>query len=206
MKVTILTVVLTVLGGMFSSEARAQYAIGHRSFGGGTAVGAGLSKMDLDFTDVDDSKLAYLLPSLELKLFLSDKLSIDLSVPVTNIAASNALRDYFFVSGEAYVNFHPSAPSALELFVAPGIGFSYAFDEYEDGAGATVQEDAWAFHVPVRVGIEINNARRNFSFFAAARPFFNLVHGAKGDINPGGGMLLEIGVMAYSVGYRGDRY
>lgn len=194
-----------------SAPAQAQYAVGHHTFGAGTSIGIGYSKMDLQFTKINDGTLpenmTLLLPTLELKLFLSDQLSIDISAPVSNIAFSNALRDYFFVTGEAYLNFHASAPSAMELFVAPGLGFSYAYDSYDDETtGASISESAWAFHVPVRVGVEFNNARRNFSWFIAARPFFNLVHGHKGDIKPGGGMMVEIGFMAYGVSYNANRY
>jgi len=32
------------------------------------------------------------------------------------------------------------------------------------------------------------------------------VHGGSGDNKPGGGVLIELGVMAYMVGYRADRY
>lgn len=193
-----------------SGEARAQYAVGHHTWGVGTSLGVGYQKMDLQFARIDadgalPEDMTLLLPTLELKYFLSDKLSIDLSMPIVNVALSNALRDYFFVTGEAYLNFHASAPSSMELFVAPGIGFSYARDSYEEG-GRDIVEEAWAFHVPVRIGVEFNNARRNFSWIVAVRPFFNLVHGHQGDINPGGGVMLELSFMAYGVSYRQDRY
>lgn len=89
--------------------------------------------------------------------------------------------------------------------MAPGIGFSYAYSSYEEG-GTSFEESAWAFHVPVRIGVEFNNARRNFSWMLAVRPFFNLVHGNKGDTKPGGGVMVELGFMAYGLNYRGDRY
>lgn len=211
MKKVVLGCTIAALLAFIAPSAQAQYAVGHRTFGAGTSIGLGYSKMDLQFTKLGDGALPedmyLLLPTLELKLFLSDRLSIDISAPVSNIAFSNALRDYFFVTGEAYLNFHPSAPNEMELFVAPGIGFSYAFDSYDDETtGESISESAWAFHVPVRVGFEFNNPRRKFSWFIAARPFFNLVHGNKGDIRPGGGMMLEIGFMAYSVNYRANRY
>ena len=57
----------------------------------------------------------------------------------------------------------------------------------------------------MRVGFEINNARRNFSLFIAVRPFFSLVHGDRGN-TPGGGGFLELGLMAYTTRYRADRY
>ena len=193
------------------TPAHAQYAVGHHTFGAGTALGVGYSKMDLQFKRINDGTLpenmTLLLPTLELKFFLNDRLSIDLSAPVLNIAFSNALRDYFFVTGEAYLNFHPSAPGSMELFVAPGIGFSYAYDSWEDSnTRQTVKESAWAFHVPVRIGVEFANAQRNFGWFIALRPFFNLVHGHRGDISPGGGAMIELGFMAYGVNYQGNRY
>jgi hypothetical protein len=193
----------------FGGTAEAQYAVGHHTWGAGTAFGVGYSKMELQFKRINDGTLpedmTLLLPTLELKYFFNDRLSIDLSVPIVNIALSNALRDYFFVTGEVYLNFHASAPSSTELFVAPGIGFSYAKDSYEEG-GQTFDEDAWAFHIPVRIGLEFNNARRKFSWFVAIRPFFNLVHGSRGDTKPGGGAMIEIGLMTYGVSYRADRY
>jgi hypothetical protein len=199
-----------LLVALSANVAHAQYAVGHHSWGAGTAFGVGYSKMDLQFQRINDGKLpedmTLLLPTLELKFFLHDQLSIDFSVPVLNLAFSNALRDYFFVTGEAYVNFHPGAPNNTELFVAPGIGFSYAYDSWEDANGDTVKESAWAFHVPVRIGFEFNNPQRKFSWFVAVRPFINLVHGQKGDINPGGGAMLEIGIMTYGVSYRGNRW
>lgn len=192
-----------------SAPARAQYAVGHRSFGGGTAFGLGYTKWNYQFADsmstksIEEGRMFYLLPTLEMKVFLGDTVSLDLSVPVVNIAASNAVMDHFYITGEAFVNFHPSAPSSWELFVAPGIGFSYASWEDEE---RNLSGEGWAFHVPVRIGMELNNARRTFSVFVAVRPFFSLVHGAKGDNSPGGGAFLEIGLMAYSVKYQSDRY
>jgi hypothetical protein len=194
---------LTLILSLLASEASAQYAVGHRTFGGGTSFGLGYARMDYHFPDIDPGKIYFLLPTLELKIFLGDKLSLDLSVPVVNIAASNAIQDYFFFTGEAFVNFHPSAPSSWELFVAPGIGFSYASWEHET-SGETA--DGYAFHVPVRIGMELNNQRRNFSVYLAVRPFFSLVHGGSGDNEPGGGAMLEIGLMAYATRFRADRY
>ncbi|MCK5799880.1 MAG: hypothetical protein KAI47_21970 [Deltaproteobacteria bacterium] len=190
-------------------DAHAQYAVGHRTWGVGTAIGAGFQKMDLQFARINDGVISedmtLLLPTLEMKYFLSDQLSIDLSMPIVNVALSNALRDYFFVTGEAFINFHASAPSSMELFVAPGIGFSYASDSYEE-QGVEYNESAWAFHVPVRIGVEFNNATRKFGWMIAVRPFFNLVHGNKGDITPGGGVMVELAFHAYGVSYRADRY
>jgi hypothetical protein len=205
-----LIVVLYVTLGLSGSSALAQYAVGHRTFGGGTSFGAGYSRMDYQFPTIDPNRPFYLLPTLEFKVFFSDALSLDLSVPVVNIAASNALQDYFFFTAEAYLNFHPSAPSAVELFVAPGFGVSYAkwsTDKPEEIAiHNRGSESGYAFHIPVRLGLEFNNARRSFSLYVAARPFFSLVHGGSGETNPGGGALLEIGLMAYAVSYRTDRY
>lgn len=192
---------LVVLGD--STLASAQFAVGHRRFGGGTVFGAGYSRMDYQFPNIDPDKPYYLLPTLEFKLFLADTFSLDFSVPVVNIAASNALQDYFFFTAEVFANFHPSAPSAIELFVAPGFGFSYA--AWKDEEGKVPNQSGYAFHIPVRVGLEFNNARRTFSFTVAVRPFFSLVHGGTGN-NAGGGGFLELGLNAYSVGYRADRY
>lgn len=215
MKCLTLSCCLLLIVGIGASvnPAFGQYAVGHRGFGGGTSMGIGYSKMDFQFPGIDPDRPFYLLPNLELKFFFSDVLSLDLSVPVVNIASSNALQDYFFVTGEAYLNFHPSAPSPVELFVAPGFGVSYASWKDEQigrltGGSSAVSDSAsgYAFHVPVRLGLEFNNARRNFSFIFAARPFFSLVHGGDGDNSPGGGCLLEISLIAYSIGYRTDRY
>ncbi|MBK8481387.1 MAG: hypothetical protein IPL40_09475 [Proteobacteria bacterium] len=197
---------LTLSGVLAATPAGAQYAVGHRTFGAGSAGGVGAARLDLDFTDLDASPVAFLLPTVEFKVFLGDQLSLDASIPVGNIAASNALKDYFLAAGEVYLGFHPSAPGAVELFVAPGLGFSFATHEYALPTGRRASEEAWAFHVPVRLGVEFNSDRRNFSLFLAARPFFNLIHGARGDINPGGGVLLELGVMAYATRYRPNRY
>jgi len=184
----------------------AQYAVGHRSFGGGTALGGGYSRMDYAFPGIEAGRPFLLLPTLELKFFLADTMSIDISAPVANIAASNALQDYFFFTAEAFINFHPSAPSPVELFIAPGLGISYARWSEEDAAGDELSEDGYAFHVPVRIGFELNNARRNYSMFIAVRPFFSLVHGGSGGNEPGGGAFVELGFMAYSTTYRANRY
>ncbi|MFH1132199.1 MAG: hypothetical protein V1754_12755 [Pseudomonadota bacterium] len=200
-KITLFAMALFFVVGT-ATPSQAQYAVGHRIFGGGTSIGIGYSKMDFQFPNVTFGEFDYLLPTLELKFFLADTLSIDLMVPVANIAASNALRDYFMFSSEAYLNFHPSAPSTFELFVAPGFGFSYASWDNNQVAEA----NAYAFHIPVRLGFEINNSRRNFSFFVAARPFFSLIHTGNSETKPGGGGLLEIGVMAYATKYRANRY
>jgi hypothetical protein len=198
-----LAAAIVALSALGAVEADAQYAVGHRAFGVGTTGGIGYSRMDFQFPDVKVGEFAYELPTLELKVFLTDVVSLDLSVPVTNIAASNALKKYFHISGELYVNFHPTAPSTFELFVAPGIGFSYA--SWNDDLGNALS--SYAFHVPVRLGLEISISRsRSFSFFVALKPFFSLVHGGKGDNSAGGGGLLEIGLMGYMVNYRADRY
>jgi hypothetical protein len=188
---------------LLAAPASAQYAVGHRVFGGGTSLGAGYSRMDWQFLDIDPNRPYWLLPTVELKVFLGDALSLDLSVPVVNIAASNAIQKYFFFTTEAYVNFHPSAPSAIELFVAPGVGFSYAGWKSDDGKSTA---GAYAFHVPVRIGLEFNNARRTFSVAVALRPFFSLIHGGSGDNGAGGGGIVEVTLMAYMVRYRADRY
>lgn len=202
-RIFILSAAVLLLG-LVPTPAWAQYAVGHRTFGIGTAAGVGYTRMDYNFPDVDPDQLFYLLPTLEMKVFLGDTLSLDLSVPVVNIAASNALQDYFFVTGELYVNFHPSAPrSSWELFAAPGFGVSYAAWEDDDSGE---KDDGYAFHIPVRVGMEFNNQRRNFSFFIAVRPFFSLVHGGSGDNSAGGGGMLEIGLMAYTIRYQANRY
>jgi hypothetical protein len=189
--------------GLVPGVASAQFAVGHRRFGGGTMVGGGFSRMDYNFPGVDANKPLYLLPTIELKVFLADAFSLDLSVPVVNIAASNSLQDYFFFTAEVYAMFHPSAPSSVELFVGPGFGFSYAKWSNDE---QRLTEEGYSFHVPARIGLEFNNARRTFSFILAARPFFSLVHGGSGDNRPGGGVLIELGLMAYRVGYRADRY
>ncbi len=203
-RIKILTLLVVITTMTIPGLAESQYAVGHRSFGGGTSFGMGYSHMDYQFPDVDYDKPFYLLPTMELKFFLSDTLSLDFSVPVVNIAASNALQDYFFFTAEAYLGFHPSAPySWAELFVAPGFGVSYAAwsDDESDR-----KESGYAFHIPVRVGLEFNNQKRSFSFFVAVRPFFSLVHGGSGDNSAGGGGFLEVGLMAYSVKYHADRY
>lgn len=188
----------------FAAPASAQYAVGHRAFGAGTAFGGGYSRMDYQFPGIEAGKPFLLLPTLELKVFLGDAFSLDLSVPIVNIAASNAMQKYFFFQAEAFADFHPSAPSSFELFVAPGFGVSYASWEGEDTyAGKT--GSGYAFHIPVRVGFEINSARRNFSMFLAVRPFFSLVHGGSGN-KAGGGGFLELGLMAYTTRYQADRY
>jgi hypothetical protein len=115
------------------------------------------------------------------------------------------MQDYFFFTSEAYLNFHPSAPSPVEIFVAPGFGVSYASWKDEDKRYGG-DESGYAFHVPVRVGMEFNSQQRGFSVIVAARPFFSLVHGGSGDNKPGGGGLIEVALMAYSVGFRSDRY
>jgi hypothetical protein len=187
--------------------ASAQYAVGHRTFGIGTAVGGGFMRMDYQFPDVEPNQPFYLLPTLEMKVFLGDRLSIDMSVPVVNIAASNALQDYFFVTGELYVNFHPTAPmSRWELFVAPGFGVSYASWDPEEEETDVTSADGYAFHIPVRIGMEFNNAKRNFSLFIAARPFFSLVHGGSDANEAGGGVLVEVGLMAYTIRYQANRW
>ncbi|MCC6750781.1 MAG: hypothetical protein IT371_24200 [Deltaproteobacteria bacterium] len=197
------TILLLALTAGHASVAEAQYAVGHRVFGGGTAFGGGYMRSDFQFPGIEPGRWFPLLPTIELKVFLGDLVSIDLSVPVVNIAASNALQKHFFFTGEAFVNFHPNAPSTFELFVAPGVGLSYAAWESDDGKS---KENAWAFHIPVRVGMEFSNARRTFSFTTAVRPFFSLVHGGSGGNNAGGGVFLELGLNAYAVKYTGDRY
>jgi len=198
---------LGVLATTGSPEAFGQYAVGHRTFGIGTVAGVGYSRMDYQFPGIEPGEPFYLLPTLEMKVFLGDRLSIDLSVPVVNIAASQALQDYFFVTGDIYLNFHPSAPhSSWELFAAVGLGVDYASWEGEDENGQTLSESGYAFHIPARVGMEFNNRRRNFSLFVAARPFFSLVRGGSDETRPGGGGMLEVGIMAYTIQYQADRY
>jgi hypothetical protein len=193
-------VVFLALAG-HAREARAQWAVAHRLFGGGATAGLGYDFRKYEFTNgLGDSRFWYPLPSLELRLFLSDLVSLDLNVPVVHIAASNALFDYFSFTSDVFVDFHPNAPSNFELFVAPGFGVSYASHTEGDKT-----QHAYAFHIPARIGIEMSSARRGFSFFAALRPFFSIVRGAN-DTSPGGGVFLEIGIMVYAVRYQANRY
>lgn len=49
-----LAAVISIL--LVSAPASAQYAVGHRVFGGGTSFGAGYSHMDWQFPDIDSNR------------------------------------------------------------------------------------------------------------------------------------------------------
>lgn len=161
-----------------SSPPEVAFGGKERSFGFGTAFGGGFSGAGGGMTG------AFLLPTAELQIFLPSEYSIDVTVPVLNIALSSALLGGLVVGSDLYFNVNAGKGKA-RLVAGPGIGFAYA----EVGSVSVT-----AIKVPAQLGFEVLSKKRTFGFKMVARPW--LEFGVGGSSRGLGGGLL--GALVFS--------
>jgi hypothetical protein len=146
-----------------------------RSFGVGTALGGGMSAAK----DPYGSSLvspAFLGPTLELQLFLPREYSIDVSVPITNIAVVSALVKGFYFNMDAFFNANVGR-GTTRFVIGPGLGFATL------SAGPA---SASSLRIPGQLGFEVLSKKRTFGFKMLARPFAEVAFGTAGSATGGG--------------------
>lgn len=159
-----------------------------RSFGFGTAFGGGFSG------GANGSGPALLLPTAELQIFLPGEFSIDVSVPLLNMALGSVLIGGTLVGGDLY--FSLSAGEGKTRFVAgAGVGFAYVSAHYD-----TVT----AVKVPLQLGFEVLSKRRTFGFKVLARPWLEFANDGYAT-QAGGGLLGALVFTGYALSDRPQR-
>ncbi len=160
-----------------------------RVFGAGTALGAGVAAATASDGAVESDALglALLLPTLELQAFLPDEYSIDISLPITNIAVVPIFTGWFAWTTDVYFNFNFGSGIARGI-VGPGLGSSIIVSTKGDGA-------VGSFRVPAEVGLELNTVNEAFGFKVMARPWLEVGAGEVSGV--GGGVLGVIGFSGY---------
>ena len=171
-----------------------------RSFGFGTAIGGGFGGREVGanprFNSAEGTGAfgALLLPTLEAQIFLPREFSVDVTIPVTNIAILSAAQGTFFFNTDVFFNFNLGR-GALRLVLGPGLGFSVvAGKETTSGNIRTIVVGTGTLRIPAEVGLEILTRRRFFGFKVLARPWAE-VGGGDGFTFGGGGLL---GVLVFS--------
>jgi hypothetical protein len=185
--------------GYSASGAAAEYTQSsspgiQRSFGGGTAIGAGVAAVTA-VSSIGKSAsgvgLALLLPSLELQAFFKREHSIDFSVPITNIIVGSILAKGFFFNADVFYN--PNIGKGIARFiVGPGIGFT-AFS-VQGVSGGT-------FRIPGQLGLELLTKGRGFGFKILARPWVEFGGASNSSASAsgvGGGVLGALVFSGYS--------
>lgn len=162
-----------------------------RVFGVGTSFGGGVAGADSFSGSSGTGPLpALLLPTLELSVFLPHEFSLQLVLPVLNMAVTSA------VAGGALVNmdllFKANVGSGKARFVA-GAGFGFSYLEVRSDSAASLR-------IPGQLGFELLSKKRGFGFGMSARPWAEIATGSSSDA-VGGGLL---GVLTFT-GYVTDR-
>ncbi|MEZ4313507.1 MAG: hypothetical protein R3F14_36250 [Polyangiaceae bacterium] len=145
-----------------------------RAIGVGTALGGGFGSAGQGISG------AFLLPTAELQFFMPAEYSIDVSVPVLNMALVSALTGGVLLGGDMFFNVN-AGDGRVRFVGGPGIGFAFA--EINNRSVAAVK-------IPAQIGFEALSKRRTFGFKLMARPWVEA-----GDGGFGGGLL---GVVAFS--------
>lgn len=160
-----------------------------RVFGAGTAFGGGFVGASMGTGTTGETVLlgpALFLPTLELQAFLPHEYSIDISVPITNIAVVSAIRGAFLWSNDVFVNFNIGTGNARGI-VGPGLGFAVA-----SSSGGAIG----SFRVPAELGLEILTNNEAFGFKIMVRPWMEF--GSNSDIGGiGGGAVALLGFSGY---------
>ncbi len=175
-----------------SSRAHAQSDT--RVFGFGTAVGGGVQASALVGVSGTETTASVnpdvLLPSLEFRYFLRPyNLSIDLSIPVTNMIVVSAAAKLFYFEADAYATFHVGK-RAPRFVGGAGVGFDLLVDS-SDGKTSALG----GIRIPGQIGFEATSDAGGFGFSVLARPFFELLPGSSSVV--GGGAILALDFMGY---------
>lgn len=175
-----------------SGEASASEGAGpKRVVGIGTSFGGGVAGVDT-FSGAASSGVqpALLLPTLELLVFMPRDFSLNLIMPVLNMALVSAVAKGTVVNMDLI--FNANVGRGKTRFVA-GAGLGFAFVDVPSGEGASLR-------IPAQLGFESLSKRRGFGFKLLARPWAEIAVGSSGDAF-GGGVL---GVLVFT-GYMTDR-
>lgn len=160
-----------------------------RIFGAGTAFGGGVAGVSVGTGTSETSSVlspALVLPTLELQAFLPDEYSIDISLPITNIAVVSAIVGGFVWNSDVFFNFNFGKGTARGI-VGPGVGF---------GVVAVGSTTAGSFRLPAELGLELITDNEAFGFKIMARPWAEFSSGS-GVGGVGGGVVGLLGFSGY---------
>ena len=186
-----------------TASARGPRLLEDRSYGVGTAIGGGYTLATVEVRGVDvltTHTPVVLLPSLEVRIFLANERSLDISVPVVNTLVI-AMTDHVAAIGiETFYNMNFELGSnRTRLLLGPGFGLNVAAGGGSSGTGAA------SFRIPVVVGVEFMSLERNFGFQIRAHPWVEAGFGKVASIAPsplGAGVMAEIAILGYGLSPR----
>jgi hypothetical protein len=156
-----------------------------RSVGFGTAFGGGATSAGQGLSG------ALLLPTAELQIFLPGEYSIDLSMPVLNMALGSALIGGTLVGADIYFNVN-AGKERTRLVAGPGIGFGYV---------SAQGQSAFSLKIPAQLGFEVLSKKRSFGFKMLARPWLELASGTYSSTF-GGGVMAALVFSGYALSDR----
>lgn len=159
-----------------------------RSAGFGTAFGGGFSSAG------DGMSGAFLLPTAELQIFLPREYSIDVTMPVLNIALLSALTGGLWLAGDLYFNVN-AGQGELRFVAGPGVGFAHA-----SAQGSKVT----SLKIPFQIGLESLSKKRTFGLKLLARPWFEIADTGYSSAT-GGGLIGALVFSGYSLSDRGGQ-
>ncbi len=174
-----------------TAEAQERVADEHvRVFGAGTAFGGGFVGASNGTGYAGETVVlgpALFLPTLELQAFLPHEYSIDITIPITNIAVVSAIRGGFLWSSDVFFNFNFGTGNARGI-VGPGLGFAAASDARGRSNGS--------LRLPSEFGLEIVTDNEAFGFKMMVRPWVEF--GSDIDlVGVGGGAVALLGFSGY---------
>lgn len=188
------TILATITLLLTATAAQAQVTAPQRSFGLGTTlagVGVGAYKvLGAPGASSGGAGLGLLLPTLDGQIFFGDELSIDLSIPLTNMIISSVDSSGFIFQLDAMFNLN-AGRGGVRLIAGPGLGFTVA-----EQSGVT----AGGIRVPAQLGVEFLSAGRGVGFKVAVRPWIEFAFASSGSVSAsgvGGGALLVLGLAGY---------
>lgn len=161
-----------------------------RSFGIGTAVGGGVGATSIRAGTLDASGVGglILLPSLELRFFLSDLVSLDISSPLGNTIVIGAAGYGFAWRSDLNLTFN-FGEDTVRFMAGPGLGATLITTSDDVGVGLIL---------PGQFGVELLTDARGFGFQVSARPFLGFNLTGIGDYSVlAGGIMGVLGFVWY---------
>lgn len=150
-----------------------------RVFGLGTSFGGGVAAASSSSgSSSTGAQPALLLPTLELSVFLPHEFSVNLIMPVLNMAVTSAVLKGTFVNMDLLLN--ANVGSGRSRFVG-GVGLGFAFLDVRAGSATSLR-------IPAQIGFEVLSKKRGFGFGLLARPWVEIAEGSGGSAL-GGGVL-----------------
>lgn len=165
-----------------------------RSYGIGSVSGVGFSGVYVGpsyYPSSSGAKFAFLLPTLELRIFNERGHSIDISVPALNIIVASSLAKLLVFSTDVFYNVNAGSGQTRFLF-GPGLGLSILSD---------FRDSIFGLRIPLEIGAEFLNKSYGAGFRLVARPWAELDF-AKGRSASswagfGGGIMFDLGFTIY---------